>query len=312
MFDAARRVLDVPFAGIAVAFTVLDSTAIEYSHTLKQYSAELACSSALLLVVFAYLDKPDRKRLWWLLAAVAISLPLAYASVFLLPGIILAVAARRLRDAAWIAGTAAAVVLPLYAFMIRPNSTPQLYAFWSFNGHRLTVGAAAAVIFCIAVVIFLVFRTLQRKTPLHYWQYLICVLPCLLLAASAAMNWYPVSLRLRLFALPCSSILVAMAATDMLNRFGARRLFTAPASALTFGFIAYAVAGQIVAPASTYGEDYDGAVAFLRTHATAADLILVHACCQQGFTLYSRMDHWNLYLPIGGKPGGQIGHGDPS
>jgi hypothetical protein len=50
-------------------------------------------------------------------------------------------------------------------------------------------------------------------------------------------------------------------------------------------------------------EDFAGAVAFLREHAGASDLVLVHAASREGFRLYSAMDGWPAPPPVYGDTG---------
>ncbi len=300
---AARRVLTPTMAALATALVVFDGTAIEYSHTLKPYSAELAASSVLLTAAFACLQEHSRKRFAWLLAATAISIPLAYSAVFLLPGIALAIAVRSPRRAAVLAGITVVVLAPVYWFFIRPNVAPELRAFWVNGRDKMTPSMAVAVLFCGFCAVRLCLRFVRGKPSSRDWSYFLCLLPCLLLAAGAAAGFYPVSHRTRLFVLPCFILLTMMTAEDLLRRYAAPRLVEITASVLTLGVAAFAVAGQFLAPANTYEEDFDGAVAFLEHYAAASDLILVHACCREGFELYSTLDHWNPPKVLFGNTG---------
>ena len=83
MLAVSRRLLRPSLALLATAVVVFDPTAIEYSRTLKPYSGELAATAILLLAAVRYLQQPDRPRYLWLLAAVAVAMPLAYSAVFL-------------------------------------------------------------------------------------------------------------------------------------------------------------------------------------------------------------------------------------
>lgn len=306
---SARRAVSPAFAALAAVLVALDPTAIEYSHTLKPYSAELAASAGLLLASFRYLDQPDRKRLAWLLAAVTVSLPLAYSSVFLLPGIVVAMASRRLwNDAGVLVAVAAVVFLPLEWFLIRPNMTDALRAFAASSGDKLTVAVAAALVFCVARIVPILARLALNKATPRDRQLLICLAPCLLLAAAGALGIYPVSLRTRLFALPCLVLAVAMTAQDLLENPALRRVSLQQTSelaavALAFLFSASAIAAQILAPSTSYQEDFAGAVAFLQKQSAPSDLILIHACCIEGFKLYSRLDHWTPPHVIYGETG---------
>ncbi len=92
MLLAARRVLSPAWAVLACAALALHPTAIEYSHTLKQYSGELAGRSGVVARDNPLpTDSPHVRSLlvWW--QRRSLTLPLAYPMVFLLPGVALAV-----------------------------------------------------------------------------------------------------------------------------------------------------------------------------------------------------------------------------
>ena len=74
---AARRVLPPALAALLCAALACNPTVIEYSRTVKQYSGEIAASTALLLTAIAYLRDPVRKSILPLLAVLIIALPLA-------------------------------------------------------------------------------------------------------------------------------------------------------------------------------------------------------------------------------------------
>lgn len=81
MLAVSRLLLRPSFAVLAAAVVIFDPTAIEYSHTLKPYSGELAVTGLLLLAAVRYLQQPDRRRYVWLLATIAVGMPLAYSAV---------------------------------------------------------------------------------------------------------------------------------------------------------------------------------------------------------------------------------------
>ncbi len=298
MLAAARRVLTPALAALATALVVFDPTAIEYSHTLKPYSAELAVVACLLLLTIRFLERPDSRRFASLAAAVAFAIPLAYSSVFLVPGIGLAVFFSEKRRGVFLSALAGTVFLATYWFSIRPNFTPGLHSFFA-SGSSASLGLLAALAFCI-VAAARTGRTLMRseagrnrQASQRTWTSAVCLLLCLLLAASGALGWYPLSNRTRLFALPCFVLAATMLIEDVLSRIATRRLMDIAAAALAIGVAGFAIAGHITGPGETYEEDFDGAVAFLAHYAAPSDMILVHACCKEGFLLYSRMDHWN-------------------
>lgn len=294
MLAASRRVLTPPFAGLATALVIFNGTAIEYSHTLKSYSAELASAAALLLLTLRYLERPNSRRFVWLLAAVVVALPLAYSPAFFLPGIVLAVLSTGKRRALLMALFAALMLLSLYWLSIRPNLAPELHEFWANNaGREVGAGLLAALLLCVIAGIRAVLALAQGDVSPRNWAYLLCALPCVLLAAGGALGWYPVSNRTRLFVLPCLVLVAMMLLEELMQRLALREVSAIAAVALTFAVAGYAIVGRIVGPGDTFEEDFDGAVSFLARHAAPSDLILVHACCKEGFLLYSGLDHWS-------------------
>lgn len=305
MLAVARRVIGSQLALLATALVVFNLTAIEYSHTLKQYSGELAASVALLLAVFCYLTRPSRKTFVWLCATAAITLPLSYPSTFLVPGIVLAV---------WITGStlralsfaaiALTETLAMYALLIRFNLARNLRVFWDASGDsRITAGLTVAIVFCLLASIRCAAVFLRRKPTPRDGMFLISVLPCLLLAMAAAAGLYPISHRNRLFVLPCFVLLAMMALEDLLEIINARRLSAVLAIPLTLGLAGFAIADQVIGARDMPEEDYAAAVAFLRQHAAPSDLILVHACCTEGFLLYAAMDAWQPQHVLFGSTG---------
>jgi hypothetical protein len=294
MLAVATRVIGPRLAALATAFVMFNPTAIEYSQTLKQYSGELAASAALLLAASGYLFQPNRRNFVLLCSAVALTLPLSYANAFLLPGIVLVV---------WItggglyalslAGIAGTELAAMYFLLIRFNVGLNLRAFWAASGdNKITPGVTVAVAFCLLASIRYPAVFLRRKSIARDRMFLVCVLPCLLLAIAAAAGLYPISHRNRLFCLPCFVLLAMLVLEDVLQILKVRETVAALAIPLTLGLAGFAIAGQVTGTRDLPEEDYSAAVAFLRQHAAASDLVLVHACCQEGFLLYSATDHW--------------------
>jgi hypothetical protein len=292
LLAAGGRLVSLALALLAATLVVLDPTAIEYSHTLKPYTGEIAASAAVLLAAILYLQ--DRDRFKWLVAAAVVALPLAYPAVFLLPGVVLAVyLTDGVRRAAVLTVAAGVVLLPEYWFFIRPNLSPQLREFWAVDvDHHLTVGLAAAVLFCVGAAVRVAAALLKSKADSRTLAQMVCVLPCLLLAVSGALSWYPVSHRTRLFALPCLALLVAMVVED-----AARRVLTPAVEtavlAIAVGFAAAAVANQVIQQRDRPEENFAAAVPFLERHVAPGDLLLVHAASKEGFLLYSAMNGWH-------------------
>ena len=266
LMAAASRVVSPPFAVLGGALMAFHPTVIEYSHTLKQYSGEMAAAAIILLVV------TSQRRFWWLVAAFVLLLPLAYAVVFLLPGVAIFIGARR---AVWVALASGAMLAILYAFFIRPNTSPLLRGFWVHSAQGLTRGLLIALLFCVAAIVYMRSRVA-----------LVALLPCFLLAATTALQWYPNSPRTRLFVLPGFFLASVMVAEKLI---GKRRIVLVVA----IGYMAITAWKQVRAHRNRPEEDYAGAVQYLRDHAAPQDQILVHASVKEGFKLYTRMDNWN-------------------
>jgi len=63
--------------------------------------------------------------------------------------------------------------------------------------------------------------------------------------------------------------------------------------ALALGIAGHAVATQVIERRAVTEEDFAAAVRFLQQRVKPGDLLLVHACCKEGFLLYSKMEDWN-------------------
>jgi Dolichyl-phosphate-mannose-protein mannosyltransferase len=297
---AAGRELFVPsFAVLATALVAFHPTAIEYSHTLKPYSEELCATAILILATIRYLKQPTRREFLWLLAAAAISPPLAYASAFLLPGVFLALCAtaapdRGQRIALFTAITGGSF-LAIYWFCIRPNVGSELYAFWATTfSQRIMASLALALLFCVAAVVPSAIHAFSRTANWRDWTRIVCFLPCLLLGASLALRLYPASRRTLLFLLPCFALLVMLVADDLTRRLRApTRALNITAWGLTFVIVSQAIATPLIGPRDQTVEDFSGAVRFLTQHVAPRDIVLVHACCKEGFELYTGMYGWH-------------------
>jgi len=264
MFLLARRVLSPRFSRLAWAIVALSPVAIEYAKTMKPFSAELAVAIALLLLCFDYLRDPTGRRFLVLLAAVAVAPFLAYSAVFLVPGIILVVTARRVEPATsasllrggLIALTACVVLAVAYLFFISPNAAPALSAFWRRNhGDRSIFFMAhldastvlrqlplptrlmakpGLVIFGAGLLwltgLALAIDRFRRGRRQWLWIQLICAVPCLLLIACSSLELYPINERVSLFLLPPLVLLLLSSAQltmqFILARRGGRRRLT--------------------------------------------------------------------------------------
>ncbi len=314
----ARRVLPPSLAALVCAVLACHPIAIEYARTVKQYSGEIAASSALLLAALAYLESPTRGRFGWLVAITAIALPLAYSSIFLLPGLVCAVylAERNRRAVAGAAarvacfgGIVAAILAALYLVFIRPNYSPILREFWAINARADSggVSALAAVALCAELAGRASWRIRASADPRASIEFnrepelirdperirepiyeLMCALPCLLLAASAVLGWYPSSPRTRLFALPCFLLLLGMLAQELLDRLPRRAWRTVAAAAwlIAIALPVLTVWRQVRDRRNLPEEDMAAALTYLRQHGTPDDLVMVHASVKEDFKLY--------------------------
>jgi hypothetical protein len=297
MLAVSRRLLRPSLALLAAAAVAFDPTAIEYSRTLKPYSGEPAATAMLLLAAVRYLQQPDRRRYLWLFAAVAVAMPLAYPAVFIVPGIVLSVAATgHMKRSVTLAALGGGILVGMYWLTIRPNLAPELREFWAVDvDHSMTAGLWVALIFCIAAAIRAGFR--------RDWPMIVCLAPCLLLAASGALGWYPVSHRTRLFALPCFALAIMMTVEGLLRRWSNRMVIDVTVLALALGVMAHAAVSQMIEPRGDAEENFAAAVRFLEQRVKTDDVLLVHACCKEGFLLYSRMDGWNPTRVLYGDTG---------
>jgi hypothetical protein len=290
MAAASSRLMSFPFAFVATALMAFHPTAIEYSRTCKQYSGEMAASTAILLCTALYLRDPVRRRFWWLVGAFIVALPLAWSSVFLLPGVAIAVFARGgFRRAGSLVLISGGVLTVLYLVLIRQNLSPDLRAFWIESAQRLSPGLLAVVILClIAGVRFLWTRE---------WMQFVALLPCLLLAAADALHWYPVSQRTRLFVVPCFLLIAAMTAQDLFDWLTRRRLTPRLVASVAWLIViaigANAAWKQVRNHENQPIEDFADAIPYLRQHVAPSDLLLVHASVIEGFRLYNEMEGWH-------------------
>lgn len=292
MLLAARRVLSPAFAALACALLALHPAAIEYSHTLKQYSGELAASAVLLLATILYLQQPGRARFAGLVAATLLTLPLAYPMVFLLPGVALAVffTSGRARFLV-LDGVAGGMALLLYVVFIRPNFSPALHEFFkTVADSGFSAGLAAAGLFCIFAAVRIILALRKTNPGWREWTQLVCLLPCVLFAVSAALGWYPSSHRTRLFLLPCFMLLLVMTAEELLAHLKFRTDLAV--LCLTLAIPCWAIQKEVAEHRNLPEEDIAGAVRFLQRNVGPGDLVLVHPSVREGFLLYARMFGW--------------------
>ena len=298
MTSVSRRVLSPSFAALACALLVFNPTTIEYSRTCKQYSGEVAASALILLCTVLYLQQPNIRRLYWLIGAFVLMLPLAWSSAFLIPGVAIAVWAHGgIRRAGALMLVSTGVLAVLYIAFIRPNLSPELRAYWIATAQSLSPGLLAALVFCVAAAVRAVFT--------RSWIQIAAVLPCLLLAVSDALHWYPSSPRTRLFVLPGFLLVAAMTAELVGQAFSlsGRRYVGAAVWLITIAVGSQAIWKQITEHQNRPQEDFARAVQLLRQRVAPTDLLLVHPSVIEGFKLYTAMEGWHDHHAIYGDTG---------
>jgi len=138
----AQKMLTAPFAVLATALVALSPIAIVYSKEVKQYSSDVMATCLALLMLWGYLDNPDRRRYLWLLTSFSLMLLWSYDTAACLPlalGVIFfcrdsvdgQVPARlRLIRCIAFAGVTGAITLLTDLIFIKPNRSPLLTNFW--------------------------------------------------------------------------------------------------------------------------------------------------------------------------------------
>jgi hypothetical protein len=304
MIALMRRLVSEPFAIVTSALLAFHPTAIEYSRTCKQYSAEMAMSAVILLALVRYLENPSRRRFVWMVGVFVIALPLAWAVIFLFPGVVIVVWAKGgVRRAGWLAAIMTGWLALLYLVFIRENLAPQLRAFWSATAKPLSPGLIAALVFCLIAAIRAVYR--------RNWVQIAALLACLLFTIADLLRMYPAEPRSRLFLLPCFLVVAAAIAQDLFNWLvrmtsPPQRVANAAGIALALLVVGLGVdAGrkQIRDHRERPEEDYQGAVAMLHRRVRTSDLMLVHASVLEGFRLYTALEGWRDNHAITGSTG---------
>jgi hypothetical protein len=361
----ARKTLSGPFAALAWTLCVINPVILEYSIQLKQYTTEAAASVVLLLLTLRYLSDPSRRRFLWLAIGAVLCQLFSYPTVFLLPGIILAVAWRRypeLRDLpavqdagkgrwretirglldsleqrwhrAGILAVATAVVFVIeYVLLVIPNSSPALSKSW-FDGrmaimgrpvsaldaferftvflslpdpHRirgkLALAAAALVLVWALSIVEQRFR--RRRSRLPIFQ-MIWLAPCLLVLAASYLRQFPLSPRVCMFLLPCVVLLFVSGLQTIVQAFMKRfrPLRTPLVCAIMLATVLTGAISTDALPIWSLQqpeEDMEAATAFVQSHKSDSDLVLVHSSTSESFRFYETMFHWN-------PPGVKWGH----
>jgi hypothetical protein len=203
---------------------------------------------------------------------------------------------------------AGAVCGALYLFFIRPNYSPELRVFWAASdGAGLSRGLLAALLFAAFAFLAPLFR-LRRGVSPQLQMEIVAALPCLLLAAAAALGWYPSSTRTRLFVLPCFVLLAtiwgARAAGWVASRRGALGPWMERAAILAAAMVAVAGMWREVRQSRDLPyENVEEAMHYLRRNVAPSNLLLVHPSNREGFRLYAAMDGWSGPQPLFGDTG---------
>ena len=157
----ALRILLRQYALLAFVLFVFSPTAVNYSRELKQYSAEAAATTAILLACAVYIEKASARRFWLLVATVTVGLLVGYGIAFLLPGIALMIwlcpvrggistkagvyLSGRFARAFLFAAIAGGILIGEYCVFVIPNSPAILRAAWAGkNAHVQSFAILAA------------------------------------------------------------------------------------------------------------------------------------------------------------------------
>jgi len=297
MLGAARQVVSAPFAVLATAVLAFHPTVVEYFKSFKQYGGEIAATGAILWAAFTYLQQPGLKQFYLLLGVTVAAMTLSYPTVFLLPGLILTIAFSDRARAITLAGITGATAALLYWFLVRPNYTSALHAYWISDPKTwLTPAMIAVVAFCTVVAARIAFNRDRAS--------ILLLTPCVLLFASELLGWYPASPRTQLFVRPCFLLLIAVNAEDLVTSTRWRRgLVDAVVILATAVVMLLGVRKQFHEGRFQPEEDMSGAVRYLRRNVGPSDLVLVHPSLQEGFLLYTAMQGWTARPVIYGDTG---------
>jgi hypothetical protein len=287
MLAVSRRVVSPPFAVLATAILAFHPTVVEYFRSFKQYGGEVAATAVVLWAAVAYLQRPDRRQFYVLLCVAVAAMTLSYPTVFLLPGLVAAVAVTNRTRALTLAGISGAVLAVLYWWLVRPNYTPALRAYWmgdpeALASSMLAPSMIAAVVFCAVAAA----RIAWTRNPTG----LILLAPCVLLFASELLGWYPASPRTQLFVRPCFVLLAVMNLEDLAKLTKWR--WDAVVVTVAAIVVILGVRKQFHEGRFQPEEDMAGAVRYLHKNVAPSDLVLVHASLREGFLLYTAIEGW--------------------
>lgn len=291
-FDLGRSLFPAPLLVLFLTLLWLSPPGIAYSTAVKPYGGELMVGCGFL--AFTILGPPE-----FLLPAALLGLPLGYGTAVFLPGLLIAaVRWDGLRRGLLLAALAGAELLLLDRVFVRPNMSPALIRFWDL-GHphlpsldtfsllpqflplliepRLVIGVA------LALFVLSPFAFRDAKIPL-------ALLPILVFLGIDSLGLYPLTLRTGLLLLP-SILLMLLCGVLTLRALAARirgEVFVDGAALVVVAWI-FSTFCALPFTHRSSGEDYEGAVAYLKASVRGGERVLVHASCDEGFRLYARL-----------------------
>ncbi|MDX2269189.1 MAG: glycosyltransferase family 39 protein [Bryobacter sp.] len=267
----------------------------------KQYSAD--AFAACLLLWLALRQRHSLPHAWAFLVAVPLCFSLSYASLFVLPACLF-VLLRRPRFFLASSALAAATFLPLYFFLIQPNTNSVLRDFWDIQrpslpwpkylvwqvqtlSSHLLRWQGQSLPFRLAPLFLLPLLPAILRRPFRP-ALRLAVLPLLCLLAADLFRLYPVFLRTTLVLLP-SLILLLLTNLALLRlpRFSPRLLAGAwlfLALAFTFFQTQQISFSRLATPI----ENNRDAVAHLAEYFQKGDALLLHASMLEPYRLYSQ------------------------
>ena len=180
VFVVLKRAVRVELAvtaGIVVALTTLN---VQYSYHVKQFTVEALGAALIFLVTARWMTEPTRRRQWALVATICVTAAVSFLVVVVATGPIAVVAVRLLRrrplpqisDLVPL-GVLGLFVVGWYAFVIMPNTTDNLQAYWADFYVRVDGGPIDFVVSLRDRVWFF----LQSLTP---WPPLIVATTCII------------------------------------------------------------------------------------------------------------------------------------
>ena len=291
LFHAVRFRFGMGFGLLAVVLVALNATSLEYAHTVKQYSGEMAVSALLLWAQVRYSSEPTIQRFALLALCVCAALALGYSSIFLVPGTVIAVGQQSKVRAALLvfcAGVVGAVVLGVF---ILPNYSSALREFWRSDPER----SNAPWIPVVASIILAGIAWYRLPDGPGRSTILICGTAAALVSGAALTGFYPATARTFLFIQP-------LGAYALIGCLSTLRISPKVATVLAALVLIVELRAEMLRDSGPF-EDVDGAMAYLQKNIDSRDLIVVHPSLREPFLLYALMRKWSGPEPIFGTTG---------